>query len=89
MGERLRELANHVRGNQPGQPGPERAGEALKRAGGGLERSERQQDRTIERAGVALGSAGRGVEREREALDARGRESERVKSRQRGHGFGI
>lgn len=89
VGERLRELANHVRGNQPEQPGLERAGEALKRAGDGLERSERQQDRTVERAGAALGSAGRGVEREREALDARGREAERVKFRQRGHDFGI
>lgn len=92
VGERLRELANHVRGNQPGQPGFERAGEALKRAGDGLERSERQQDRTIERAGVTLSSAGRGIEREREALDARGREALKQHVRRpkdRGHDYGL
>ena len=86
VGERLRELANGRRGNQPEQPGVERAiVEAT-----ALSEAERQQDRTVERGRCcAWLSRSRGWNasvKRRTPEDGGGRGAG---LRQRGHDFGI
>jgi len=92
VGERLREFAEHVRGDTPRQSRPGRASEALGRASLELEQSEERENRATREAGHSLERAGRGLEREREALDARGKETLKQhsrKARDRGHDHGM